>query len=384
MAAEKNPQIVNSTWGSGKTVTITVIAFALSKIKPEAQVLVALLNEAEAERMTKLLERQKLPIKKCLCYEDLGTAPDAEVAAASRQAISSQPRISITIHKVLAQFVYYGKKQELNKFYTFVDEVDRFSEKNLLAFRGSKEVMKLVRFFYGTSADSLTPEDQGPEGLDCPEETEFTRLGEGGNMNPRVIEIKEAGVALFKKLAVLAETRKLVLCAETVKDMDPVMKGMIKHGKIKPGKITTFDPESAHFTAKKKWQKINQLMENPELLDVVVTWAGGNRSHNYFAECLPVALFEFPEEKELHQLAGRSDRKGTQKFTVACVNNEDVKKRKERAEEAAKKLSGLPRRRNGANLQAAPENEPKTKKQKTGNDSEHKQEDGGSKAPKEN
>lgn len=48
------PQIVNSAWGSGKTVTITVIAFALSKLRPEAPILIALLNEAEAERMTEL------------------------------------------------------------------------------------------------------------------------------------------------------------------------------------------------------------------------------------------------------------------------------------------------------------------------------------------
>ena len=54
--------------------------------------------------MTKLLEEQGLPIKKCLCYEGLGTAPDANGAnhSASGEAISSQPRISITIHKVLA------------------------------------------------------------------------------------------------------------------------------------------------------------------------------------------------------------------------------------------------------------------------------------------
>jgi hypothetical protein len=154
--------------------------------------------------------------------------------------------------------------------------------------------MKLVRFFYGTSADSLTLKDQGPEGLDCPEGTEFIQLGQERNMNPEIIEIEEAGNDLFKKLGGLAETHKLVLCAEKAKDMDGVMKGMIKHGKIKQDKITTFDPESAHHTAKKKWQKINELMENPDLLDVVVTWAGGNRSHNYFAKCLPVALFEFP------------------------------------------------------------------------------------------
>jgi hypothetical protein len=34
-----------------------------------------------------------------------------------------------------------------------VDEVDRFSELHPLGYLGSKEVMKLVKFFYGTSAD---------------------------------------------------------------------------------------------------------------------------------------------------------------------------------------------------------------------------------------
>ena len=52
LAAVKNKQIVNSAWGSGKTATINVIAFALSKLMPEASILIALLNEAEADRMT--------------------------------------------------------------------------------------------------------------------------------------------------------------------------------------------------------------------------------------------------------------------------------------------------------------------------------------------
>ena len=57
LSAEKNPQIVNATWGSGKTVTITVIVFALSKLMPEAPILIALLSVSEAERMTELLEK---------------------------------------------------------------------------------------------------------------------------------------------------------------------------------------------------------------------------------------------------------------------------------------------------------------------------------------
>ena len=83
----------------------------------------------------------------------------------------------------------------------------------------------------------------------------------------------------------------------------------------------TFNPESTHHTAKDKWKKVTRLMEEPDILDIVVTWSGGNRSHNYFTSCLPVALFEFIHEKELQQLAGRSERKGgeNQEFVVACV-----------------------------------------------------------------
>jgi hypothetical protein len=78
-------------------------------------------------------------------------------------------------------------------------------------------------------------------------------------------------------------------------------------------------------------------MENPNLLDVVVTWAGGNRSHNYFPTCLPVALFEFSRECELRQLAGRSNRKylENQEFSVICVKNEETRRRKQLAEEEA-------------------------------------------------
>ena len=68
-------------------------------------------------------------------------------------------------------------------------------------------------------------------------------------------------------------------------------------------------------------------MKDPDSLDVVVTWAGGNRSHNYFPSCLPVAMFKFEHENELHQLAGRSERTDEGKeFIVACVENENVEK----------------------------------------------------------
>ena len=69
-------------------------------------------------------------------------------------------------------------------------------------------------------------------------------------------------------------------------------------------------------------------MKDPDSLDVVVTWAGGNRSHNYFPSCLPVAMFKFEHENELHQLAGRSERTDEGKqFIVACVENENAEKK---------------------------------------------------------
>ena len=225
------PQIVNSAWGSGKTVTITVIAFALSKLMPEAPILIALLNEAEAERMAESFEQQKLKVRKCLKYEDFGKAAFGA--------------ITITIHKALAQFVYYGHSDELSQFYAFIDEVDRFSELSPLGFKGSKDVMKLVEFFYGTSADELTPEDKVPNGLDCPPETEFIKVGKRSK-NVKVIKITESGIKLYKKLGTLAKDKKLLLCVKDKGNMIAWKDLMVKHGKIDKERIITFDPETAH------------------------------------------------------------------------------------------------------------------------------------------
>ena len=314
LAAVKNPQIVNSAWGSGKTVTITVIAFALSKLMPEAPILIALLNEAEAERMTDSFEKQKLKVRKCLKGDDF-----AKGAFGGKQ---QKIKITITIHKALAQLVYFGRPDVLKKFYSFIDEVDRFSELSPLGFRGSKDVMKLVKFFYGTSADELTPEDKGPNGLDCPPETEFIKVGKRSK-NVKIIKITESGNKLYEKLGTLAKDKKLLLCVNDRENMIICKDLMVKHGKINKDRIITFDPETAHHQSKQNWGKVAKLMKEPDLLDVVVTWAGGNRSHNYFPSCLPVAMFKFEHEKELHQLAGRSERMDNEckEFIVACVTS---------------------------------------------------------------
>jgi len=53
---------------------------------------------------------------------------------------------------------------------------------------------------------------------------------------------------------------------------------MIEHGKIDGKRIVSFDPEATHHATKKKQEIVNKLMDNPSLLDVVVTWQVGARS----------------------------------------------------------------------------------------------------------
>ena len=93
-------------------------------------------------------------------------------------------KITITIHEALANFVYRGQKQYLKEYLVFIDEVDRFSEMHHLGFKGSKEVMSVVKYFYGTSADPLTEDDKGPNGLDCPDDTEYIKITIEENRKP--------------------------------------------------------------------------------------------------------------------------------------------------------------------------------------------------------
>lgn len=282
--------------------------------------------------MLESFEKQELKVRKCLKYEDFDKMPGSArpdhyantYQLAKKQQVGA---ITITIHKALAQFVYYGHSDKLFQYYTFVDEVDRFSEHSPLGFKGSKDVMKLVHFFYGTSADELTPEDKGPNGLDCPPATEFIKVGNRCK-NVKVMKITESGDKLYEKLGTMAKDNKLLLCVKDKVNMIACKDQMIKHGKIAKDRIITFDPETTHHQSKQNWAKVAKLMKEPALLDVVVTWAGGNRSHNYFPSCLPVAMFQFEHEKELHQLAGRSERMDNEdkEFIVACVENEIAEK----------------------------------------------------------
>ena len=79
-----------------------------------------------------------------------------------------------------------------------VDEVDRCSELHDLGFKGAKEVMQIVKFFYGTSADPLT-EDDKVRGLDCPANTEYITMNTEDDKQPEIIieEINASGPELY-------------------------------------------------------------------------------------------------------------------------------------------------------------------------------------------
>ena len=167
ISAEKNPQIVTSPYGSGKTVTIAILAFSLVKIVPDAKVMVAVLTKYEAERMKKELEQNGLSVGQCLTVDETRKPFEA--------------RVTIITHEMLAVFGNQGRQSELKEYYLFMDEDDRFSQKHPLGFKDSKLIMKSVKFFYGTSAHELTAEDKGEEGMDCPANTEFVVLERTGN-----------------------------------------------------------------------------------------------------------------------------------------------------------------------------------------------------------
>lgn len=80
-----------------------------------------------------------------------------------------------------------------------MDEVDRFSEKHHLGYRDSRLIMKSAKYFYGTSADELTPEDKGEDGLDCPATTEYVTLKRTGDKESGMVidKITESGKALY-------------------------------------------------------------------------------------------------------------------------------------------------------------------------------------------
>lgn len=115
-------------------------------------------------------------------------------------------------------------------------------------------------------------------------------------MDPKVTIdlIEESGDELYQKLAnmVLTEKKKLVLCVEQENQMNNVV-AMLKRKGLNPNRIVKFDPENTSKASREEWKIVDQLMKEPHLKDVVITWEAGNRCHNYFPECYPIALFHF-------------------------------------------------------------------------------------------
>jgi hypothetical protein len=155
-------------------------------------------------------------------------------------------------------------------------------------------------------------------------------------LNPKVTvdAITESGPALYKRLASLAteSRKKLVICVEKPADIQTTIKNLVSNG-ISRDRIVKFDPENTGEESQKQWEVVDQLMENPNLKDIVVTWEAGNRSKNYFRQCYPIAMFQFLQEKELNQLMGRSIRdlnilNQSKEFRGALVDNKGTRDRK--------------------------------------------------------
>jgi hypothetical protein len=127
----------------------------------------------------------------------------------------------------------------LKDYYGYIDEIDRLSEQHPLGFKGAKELLKSFKHVYGTSADQLTEDDKGAEGLDCPVNTEYIFMNTEKDKQPHmnIKEINKSGPELYQKLGEMAKTEKLVLCAEKKEDMKEVVKQMIEKGNIHKEKI---------------------------------------------------------------------------------------------------------------------------------------------------
>lgn len=101
-------------------------------------------------------------------------------------------------------------------------------------------------------------------------------------------------------------------------------------------KVVTFDPED--IEKKKNWKDIHDLDKNN--VDIVITWAVGARSINYWQKCLVISLFIFDLKEELRQCGGRSNRNFPRDKLIqirVVVNAETVKRQKD-DQEAAKKM----------------------------------------------
>ena len=122
-------------------------------------------------------------------------------------------------------------------------------------------------------------------------------------LNPKVTvdAITESGQALYQRLVNLAteSRKKLVICVEKPTDIQTTIRNLVNNG-ISRDRIVRFDPENTGEESQKQWEVVDQLMKNPDLKDIVVTWEAGNRSRNYFPQCYPVAMFHFQQPKELN------------------------------------------------------------------------------------
>lgn len=157
--------------------------------------------------------------------------------------------------------------------------------------------------------------------------------------------ITESGPALYKRIADLVKIhhKKLVLCVEKVDDINPTINKLVKHG-IPKNRIVKYNPEDTSKKSQAQWKIVDQLMTDPNLRDIVVTWESGNRSRNYFPQCYPIAMFHFQLLKERDQLMGRSIRvlkllMELKEFRGAVVDNNETRNRRDkRVEEEEDKM----------------------------------------------
>jgi len=111
-----------------------------------------------------------------------------------------------------------------------------------------------------------------------------------------------------------------------------------------------FSKASMELTAKdrmreiKLWSKIKKEVDDGKFdknnVDIVITWAVGARSINYWQKCLVISLFIFDLKEELRQCGGRSNRNFPRDKLIqirVVVNAETVKRQKD-DQEAAKKM----------------------------------------------
>ena len=81
-------------------------------------------------------------------------------------------------------------------------------------------VIKNVNYFYGACADSITDADKGPEGLDCPPNTEYQILYTNKQkvVDARPIYLTKENQ--YEKICNMTKTDKVVACFEEFSDAE--------------------------------------------------------------------------------------------------------------------------------------------------------------------